>query len=343
MALDGPLPETSTVQRRLTLLLLVCALGCAALALGGHADAEVYSRVYLNGRLVPVYFNDGDTFRVMEGPWRGSACRLAGFNTLESYGPVHQWGDWHPYELFINAKLATYNGRQGEWHCTTDGQRDTYGRLLTFCPDLAVDQIRKGLAHTMEVDDAPSPPAYIRAQQEAIRNRRGMWAHGVPDFVMTSLHSASEDPSRESHYNRLVSTLDGHSESYRHRETYGECEWICNTETRADEARVEAAARRLRADPGLAPRMTELFNIHLIGIVSRFRRKGELPGYLPEELRPDLMTFLERERDQGQLGETHEARGSCALYVEFERRYGQTRAECLRGHGNWPPNGRGGH
>lgn len=343
--LGGP-PEIQAVHRRLTplLLLLLCAVASATLVPGGRAGAESLARVFLNGRLVPVYFNDGDTFRVMEGPYRGSACRLAMFNTLESYGPVHQWGNWHPYELFINAKLATYNGRRGEWHCTTDGSRDTYGRLLTFCPDLAVDQIRNGFAHAMEVDDRPSPPELIRAQQDAIRNRRGMWAHGVPDFVMTSLHSLSEDPSREWHYNRLVSTLDGHSESHRHRETYSECQWVCNTETRTDRARTVEAARRLRADPALAPRLTELFNIHLIGIVSRFTRKGELPGYLPEELQPDLTAHLTRDRDAGLLGATHEAPGSCALYVEFERRYGPNRAECLRGHGDWNTRmGRGGH
>lgn len=324
-------------------LVLLVALASATLAPGGRAGADAITRVFLNGRLVPVYFNDGDTFRVLEGPWRGSSNRLAGFNTLESYGPIHQWGDWHPYELFVNAKQGTMNGRRGEWHCTTDGARDGYGRLLTFCPDLAVDQIRRGLAHAMEVEDRPSPPALIRAQQEAIRARRGMWAHGVPDFVMTSLHSLSEDPGRPYHYNRLVSTLDGHSESHRHRETYGECQWICNTETRVDEAAVEAAARRLRASR-LAPRLTELFNLHLIGIVSRFARKNELPGYLPEELGPDLTAHLQAELDAGSLGQTHQARGSCALYVEFERRYGQNRAQCLRGHGNWSEfTGQGGH
>ncbi|MCZ7681250.1 MAG: hypothetical protein M5U28_21655 [Sandaracinaceae bacterium] len=331
------------MHRRITTLLLAAsALASVSLVLPQlPAAAESYARAFVNGRLVPVYFNDGDTFRVLEGEYRGSPCRLAGFNTLESYGPVHQWGDWHPYELYVNAKQATYNGRRGTWHCTTNGERDTYGRVLTDCPDLAIDQIRRGLAHAMEVDDRPSPPAYIRAQQAAIANRRGMWAHGVPDFVMTSLHSLHEDPGREYHYNRLVSTLDGHSESRQHRESYGECTWICNTETRVDEARIRAAARRLRESPALAPRLTELFNANLVAAVSRFVRKDELPESIPAELHEDLTAHLAAERAQGLLGETRSERGSCALYVEFQRRYGVGRAECLRDHGNWhgPPGG----
>ncbi|HEY8430831.1 MAG TPA: hypothetical protein VIL20_20770 [Sandaracinaceae bacterium] len=325
-----------------TLLLAASALASVVLVLPRMtAQADPYARAFVNGRLVPVYFNDGDTFRIVEGEFRGSSARLAGFNTLESYGPVHQWGDWHPYELYVVAKLATYNGRRGTWHCTTHGERDGYGRLLMECPDLAVDQIRRGYAHALEVDDTPSPPAYIRAQQAAIANRRGIWAHGVPDFVMTSLHSMHEDPSRPYHYNRLVSTLDGHSESRQHRETYAECEWVCDTETRVDEERVRAAARRLREHPVLAPRLTELFNVNLMAAVSRFVRKDELPASVPAELREDLLEHLRSERDRGLLGETTPARGSCMLYVEFHRRYGPMRAQCLRGHGNW--HGTGGH
>ena len=76
------------------------------------ATANDMSRVFLNGRPVPVRFNDGDSFRIFSGEYSGSQCRLFGFNSLESFGPAHQWGSWHPYELYINAKLATVNGRR---------------------------------------------------------------------------------------------------------------------------------------------------------------------------------------------------------------------------------------
>lgn len=306
-----------------------------AIALPGRSSADGFARVYLNGIAVPVWFNDGDTFRVLEGEYRNTPCRLNGFNTLESFGPVHQWGDWHPYELFVNAKMATMNGRRGVWHCTTEGERDTYGRVLTECPDLAIDQIRRGYAHAVEVDDQPARPEYLRAQQDAIRNRRGMWAHGVPDYVMTSLHSLHEDVFRDFHYNRLVSVYDGHSESYQHRETYGECQWVCNTETRMDRNLARESARRMREDPALAPELRDITNNSLTELVSRFRRRDELPEWVPDALRDPLTQRLTAERDAGQLGETHEAPGACMLYVEFERRYGGDRASCLRGHGTW--------
>lgn len=327
-------------RRILTSLLVLAAAASGVVVLGsGPADADAYSRVFLNGVPVPVHFNDGDTFRVMDGPLRGTACRLGGFNTLESYGPVHQWGSFHPYELYVMAMRGTLNGRRGTWHCRSDGERDGYGRLLTECRDLAVDQIRKGYAHAMTIDDTPSPPEYLRAQREAIRERRGIWAHGVPDFVMTSVHSIDEYPWRESTYNRRVSTLDGHSESWRHRNSYQECEWVCDTETRVDEPRVREAARRLRQDPELAPGLAGMFNLNLEALVSRFVRTGEIPGSVPSSLHPALTRRLADERDRGLLGETRKERGSCVLYVPFERRYGADRAPCLRGRGNWqgPP------
>lgn len=300
------------------------------------AQGVVFTRVFVNGRSVPVTFNDGDSFRVHAGEYRGAQCRLAGFNTLESFGPAHQWGDWHPYELYINAKMATYNGRRGTWHCTTDGSRDGYGRVLMDCPDLATDQIRRGYAHAYQIDDTPSRNYYLRAQQDAIRNRRGMWAHGVPDYVMTSIHSADEDRSREVHYNRLVSVWDAHTESMQHHDTYEECSWVCNDEIRVDMQPVRAAARRLREDAQIAPLVADFFNLHLVEFVRRFRRLGVLPEYVQNPARDLIVRRLERERANGMLGETHTERGACMIHVPFERRYGRNQAACLRGHGTTP-------
>jgi hypothetical protein len=162
-----------------------------------------------------------------------------------------------------------------------------------------------------------------------------MWAHGVPDYIMTSVHSADEDRSREWHYNRMISVRDGHTESMRHQQTYEECSWVCAEEVRVDLDRVRAAARRLREDPQIAPRLTDFFNLHLIEFVSRYRRTGELPEYLEGPARDLVRERLAREQEEGLLGDTHVARGSCAIHVPFERRYGSDRAACLRGHGNW--------
>ncbi len=324
------------MKRRTTgFLLALCCVGVLALVPVG-AEGTVFTRVFVNGHPVPVTFNDGDSFRVHAGEYRGAQCRLAGFNTLESFGPAHQWGDWHPYELYINAKMATYNGRRGTWHCNTDGSRDGYGRVLMDCPDLATDQIRRGYAHAYNIDDTPARNYYLRAQQDAIRHRRGMWAHGVPDYLMTSVHSADEDRSREVHYNRLVSTRDAHTESMQHHDTYEECSWVCNDEIRVDMGAVSAAARRLREDPSIAPLLAEFFNLHLLEFVSRYRRVGELPEYLESPARELVQARLAREQRQGQLGETHTERGSCMIHVPFQRRYGRRQATCLRGHGTLP-------
>jgi len=307
------------------------------LALAVTTDARAYgtSLVFLNGVAVPVSFNDGDSFRVHAGEFNGSQCRLTGYNTLESFGPAHQWGTWHPYELYVISKMATVNGVRGTWHCTTEGARDGYGRLLVECPDLIMSQISRGFAHAYQPDDTPARPEFIRAQEEAIRQRRGMWAHGVPDYVMTSVHSLSEDPGRPFHYNRLISTHDGHTESYRHRETYGECEWVCNREMRADEAAVARAARGMRER--LGDRVADWQNFHLLEFARRFARTGELPAYLTGLSQPPILLELTAARDRGELGPPRQARGSCMLYVDFERRYGTLRAPCLHEHGTVPP------
>jgi endonuclease YncB( thermonuclease family) len=309
-----------------------------ALALGTTADAgaDAVTRVWINGVPTPVSFNDGDSFRPGGGELAGQQCRLIGFNTLESFGPAHQWGDWHPYELYIIAKIATQHARRGQWHCTWDGNRDTYGRAAVECPDLVVDMVRLGYAMAYTIDDHPSRPEYLRAQREAIDAHRGMWAHGVPELVMTSVHSYDEDRDREWHYNRMISTRDGHSESMQHRDTYGECQWVCNTETVVDETALRTQTRALRTDPVIAPLVAGMSNMVLLELVDRFARTGGQPDYLDASIREPIVQHLAPIRASGGLP-THQQRGSCGLYVPFERRYGSRRAACLMGHGTVPP------
>ena len=90
---------------RSVFLSLSCALGLAVAVLlphgplAPHATADAWSRVSLNGRTVPVSFNDGDSFRIHAGEYDGTQCRLGGFNTLESFGPAHFWGGWIGFTL----------------------------------------------------------------------------------------------------------------------------------------------------------------------------------------------------------------------------------------------------
>lgn len=322
------------MRSRVPIALLLFVVASIAMPVDASDNRSV---VYINGRRSIVHFSDGDSFRVYSGEWSGRGTRLGGFNTLESFGPVHSWGDWHPFELFIIAKKATKNAAQGVWHCTTEGDVDGYGRLLLDCPDLAVSQISQGLAHAMNVDDTPSRPAYLRAQQEAIRERRGMWAHGVPEFVLTSLHSRDEDPTRDSHYNRMVSVRDGHSERWEHMDTYPECSTQCAMEIRADADRVRAFARSLRERPDTRNAVAALDNLLLVELVDRYARLGQLPEYTEPATATVVEPILAEARSSGQLGSTQRVRGACHLYAAFTRRYGRERAACLHGRGAWPP------
>jgi endonuclease YncB( thermonuclease family) len=319
---------------------LVALAIVATASLTSHVGAEATTYVWINGHLTTVHFNDGDSFRPVDGEYHGQQCRLGGFNALESYGPVHQWGDWHPYELYIISKTATRVAQRGRWHCFTDGTADSYGRLLLDCPDLAVGLIGRGDALAMQIDDTPSRPEYLRAQQAAIEARRGMWAHGVPAFVMTSVHSFDEDIERSEHYNRRLSTLDGHTESMAHSDRYDVCQWVCDRETVADATEVHDVARSLRADTSLAPLIGDVSNLLLREITDRFARTGALPGWVTGSLHDSLLERLAAARASGQLVHTHDERGSCMLYVPFDQRYGTRggwRPSCLQEHGTLPP------
>ncbi|MEO0325137.1 MAG: hypothetical protein AAF447_19415 [Myxococcota bacterium] len=336
------------------LLGLGLAMALGALRAPAPAKADTTTLVFVNGRMTRVYFNDGDSFRLLDGPYASTSARLAGFNTLESFGPVHAWGSFHPYEIYVLAKEATWHARRGVWHCGTDERRDGYGRLLLDCPDLAMSQIGRGFAHAMQINDRPSNAAYLRAQRQAQQARRGIWAHGIPGFILTSLHSFDEDPRREWHYNRRVSTRDGHSESRRHRETYRECEWVCEDELVVPAAEVTAVARAIRSTPGVAEAAAEIAdNLLLETIVDRYARTQEMPAWfdveeaegrydfieLSDETKANariVRDFLAEARARGDLSEPETVVGACHLYTSFRRRFGRGQAPCLRGHGARP-------
>lgn len=293
---------------------------------GQAADAR--TRVMLNGVATPVVFNDGDSFRVLGGPLTGAKARLSGFNTLESHGAVHQWGTWTAKEMYILAKLATHNARDHVWECTTDGKTDGYGRMLVFCSGLAKEQVRLGLAHAMSIDDSPADAELLAIQREAIAARRGMWAHGVPDYILTSLHSAEEDIEGDGVYNRLVSSKDGHSIKWKHDVKYDECQNICHQAFPVDEARVTAVAARLRREQsGL---VTGLSDDALREVVRTFAVHRHVTTPATAAQQGPLETLLLGWAASGEFGAGQPRNESCMIHVDFKRRYGGARAICLR-------------
>lgn len=310
---------------------VVLASALLSALLHGQAWAgPAETKVFLNGTPVPVYFNDGDSFRVLSGQWKEARARIAGFNTLENHGPVHSWGGWHPREMYNLAKMATLHARRGVWTCTTDGKLDTYGRMLVHCHDLGVELIRLGLAHALTVTDEPADARYLAAQEQAKQHRRGIWAHGIPAFVLTSLHSSEEDVDGRGTYNRLVSTADGHSVMWRHDSHYDECQNVCALVYEVDESKVAETVAVLQKDSSAVALIAGLSEDALLGLVRDYAAYRHVSRACPRERRGALKAILDRYASQGRLGQGAGKPASCMIHVPFKRRYGSSKAGCLK-------------
>lgn len=304
----------------------LCVLGVLLLS-ASPLSAEPASQVFLNGVPTPVFFNDGDSFRILEGPLKGTKARLAGFNTLESYGPVHQWGGWHAKELYAIAKMATLNARRGVWNCSSEMDKDTYGRVLFDCLDLAEDQIRKGLAHVMSITIDGGHPRLVAAQQDAIQNRVGMWAHGVPEYVLTSLHSIDERSNRKYAYNRLVSSEDGHSEKWMHQDKYKECQTVCEQNIKIDDKDLAKLRAQLAANVNAKPVLEGSTDAELDHIIKMWLKTATVAAVIEKR---DLAVMKEALLALKSDGYTTASDGSCVVYVDFKRRFGGDKAKCLK-------------
>jgi micrococcal nuclease len=183
----------------------------------------------LAGERVEVRWTDGDTFKILSGRHRGRAARLAGVNALETFGPVHRFGEGDAGAGFLlavakqSAALAAASARR----CELREGPDRYGRLVASCPDAAEALVRAGHAMVFAVDGAPDD-GLVALQREAQRTGSGMWAGSAPPRVPTSLHSADEpDLGRDGAYDRIADTRTGRTEVRRHARRYRSCEEVC--------------------------------------------------------------------------------------------------------------------
>jgi endonuclease YncB( thermonuclease family) len=312
--------------------------GLAALAVLTFAPAanaqqngHYTSLARMNGVTYPVYYNDGDTFRPLAGPWRQRPARLAGFNTLESYGPVHRWGGWTYKELFVNAKQATYNARRQIWNCKVDdSQKDGYGRILAKCLDLGVDQVKKGLAHAYNIGK-PADWRLIQAQREAIVNRRGMWAKGVPPMVLTSLHSVDERINNDKNYNRLISPLDGLSDKWKHQISFQECQEVCHMGKVSSKAAKLKVIAALRADPKTEAAVRGYEDPYLMALLDEFTSQDRVAQIFVREGHIAVGKKLRALLASGAFGTLETVKGSCMVYVPFVRWYRvKPKPKCLK-------------
>ena len=296
-----------------------------------EAEASAETKIFLNGKPVAVHFNDGDSFRVLRGRMKDAKARIAGFNTLESHGPVHQWGEWTAKEMYVLAKMATLYSRRGVWHCTSDGKVDTYGRMLAHCPKLGEELVRLGLAHALTIDDNPADATLLAAQKEAMEARRGMWAHGVPSFIVTSLHSVVVDVNGHGTYYRVISTEDGHTVSWRHTEHYAECQNVCKMEYEVDESKLPGVVDALKADANATALIDGLSDDVLLQLVRDFAHYQHVDREIPKDRRWPLVQLLKGYVASGAFGAPGDGKPICCMVnVPFKRRYGTGRASCLK-------------
>ncbi len=238
---------------RSALAILALAVACGggrALALpdaaGGGPEVRARSRhparraaagyawgtVVLDGAEIRVRWSDGDSFRIQTGRWKGRNTRLQGYNTLESFGPVHRWGGWSPAELYRIARASASLAAASARECRTDGKPDGYGRLLVSCPGAAEALVRAGHAKVFAVG-APADPALLAAQADAQRRGAGMWEKGVPAAIVTSVHSQGEpDLHGAGAYDRVADTRTGEARALPHARRYEVCEEVCHGEGR---------------------------------------------------------------------------------------------------------------
>lgn len=212
-------------MKLLTLLVVVLCSSLLSLhgASAGEGEPGSPGQITLNGKLHQVTWSDGDTLTIDSGRRKGKTARLVGYNTLESYGPVHRWGEWTRPELEKLATQGRLEAAERRWDCQLKGKKDTYGRLLLDCPDARRQLIERGLAHIFAYDSEPDPDD-LEAQRHARVERLGIWEKGRPEHIVTNV--AADDEGRV--FLRIVNTRTGKTERKHQREDYEPCDEICH-------------------------------------------------------------------------------------------------------------------
>lgn len=213
----------------------ITLIACCILSQPAHATPSrpPQKHVVLNGVRLAVRWHDGDSFTfwpskntvLPKGSAKRMRARLFGINTLETYGPVHRWGQWNAAELQQVAQQATKLAQSQTWSCQRKkNAQGGYGRMLVVCPKLNHALLRAGLAHTFFLKGQASPQM-LQHQQEAQNKRLGMWQKGIPKAIVASAHSA-QARGRKGFY-RLASIPNGQATAQYHTQTLKTCDEIC--------------------------------------------------------------------------------------------------------------------
>jgi len=153
---------------------LLLASGLAVLVPPG-ASARAGAGFAITGRVVGV--TDGDTLTILDGSLRQHRIRLGGVDTPERA---------QPYGKVAKSSLSSLAfGREAIADC---GKADRWGRLVCKVSvdgrDVGLAQVERGLGwhyRKYEREQAPADRiAYAKAEDEARRARRGLWADPSP-------------------------------------------------------------------------------------------------------------------------------------------------------------------
>ncbi|MBM66557.1 MAG: nuclease [Myxococcales bacterium] len=215
-------------MKRLSLSIILVVTACAGAPKAEEkAPQPKAGQVLLDGVLIEAKWSDGDTFS-WKDPANGEKrkARLVGFNTLEDYGPVHRWGEWSSKELYDLALEAGKVAAARGWVCEDTGSSGGYGRKAVLCESLREFMITEGYAHVLSME-GPGPTYLLKMQIAAQEAGKGIWKKGVPEGLVTSVHSSDEKPSGKG-YNRVVSTRTGASHIENHENRYEHCQEVCH-------------------------------------------------------------------------------------------------------------------
>ena len=206
--------------------MIVLLLGCKP---PEPAASPAQPAIVLNGQPIVVDWDDGDTFNSARPTAEPLKARLAGYNTLESYGPVHRWGEWSSRDLYDIAKDAGQRAGAEVWECQVLPGGGGYGRELVDCPDLRRVMLAEGYAHLFLAGEGDTAdPDDLAAQKQAQSAGLGIWAKGVPAGILTSLHSLDEKKEQQTTYNRVADTATGEALQHWHADTYRPCQEVCD-------------------------------------------------------------------------------------------------------------------
>ena len=144
--------------------------------------------------------------------------------------------------------------------------------------------------------------------------------------MTTSLHSVDERSNRAYAYNRLVSSVDGHSEKWMHQNKYTECQTVCEQDIQISESNLATLRNALIKNKDAKPIVGDNAESELNHIILMWLKTQTVPAVVDKRDR-DVMKKALQVKSEGMITSKD---GSCVIYVDFKRRFGGDKAKCLK-------------